>query len=80
MSILTGVTPTDTAEVRERVQRFQEAVGRIRQEVRKVIVGQDEVIEHVLIALFVGGHCLIDRLARHSQDAAGANTGADTRA
>jgi|KBSMisStaDraftv2_1062788.scaffolds.fasta_scaffold68720_2 MoxR-like ATPase len=62
MSILTGVTPTDTAEVRERVQRFQEAVGRIRQEVGKVIVGQDAVIENVLIALFVGGHCLLTGL------------------
>jgi MoxR-like ATPase len=62
MSILTGVTPTDTAEVRERVQRFQEAVGRIRQEVRKVIVGQDGVVENVLIALFVGGHCLLTGL------------------
>jgi MoxR-like ATPase len=62
MSILTSVTPTDTAEVRERVQRFQEAVGRIRQEVRKVIVGQDAVIENVLIALFVGGHCLLTGL------------------
>ena len=29
---------------------------------RKVIVGQDEVIEQVLIALFVGGHCLITGL------------------
>jgi MoxR-like ATPase len=62
MSILTSVTPTDTAEVRERVQRFQEAVGRIRQEVGKVIVGQDAVIENVLIALFVGGHCLLTGL------------------
>jgi MoxR-like ATPase len=31
-------------------------------EVRKVIVGQDEVIEHVLISLFVGGHCLLTGL------------------
>src|SRR5262249_25814404 len=28
-------------------------------ELRKVIVGQDEVVEEVLIALFTGGHCLI---------------------
>jgi MoxR-like ATPase len=28
-------------------------------EVRKVIVGQEEVLDQVLIALFVGGHCLI---------------------
>jgi MoxR-like ATPase len=62
MSILTGVTPTDTEELRERVRRFQEADSRIRQEVRKVIVGQDGVVENVLIALFVGGHCLLTGL------------------
>src|ERR671931_257089 len=32
---------------------------RILNELRKVIVGQDEVVEQVLIALFTGGHCLI---------------------
>src|SRR5215211_564301 len=44
------------SEVAERV-----AVGRDRilNEIRKVIVGQDAVIEQVLIALFTGGHCLI---------------------
>ena len=32
--------------------------ARIVNEVRKVIVGQDEVIENLLIALFCNGHCL----------------------
>jgi MoxR-like ATPase len=32
---------------------------RILTELRKVIVGQDEVVDQVLIALFTGGHCLI---------------------
>ncbi len=32
---------------------------RILAEIRKVIVGQDAVIDQVLIALFTGGHCLI---------------------
>jgi MoxR-like ATPase len=32
---------------------------RILTELRKVIVGQDEVIEQVLTALFTGGHCLL---------------------
>src|SRR5688572_20804954 len=32
---------------------------RILQELRKVIVGQDEVVDEVLIALFTGGHCLL---------------------
>jgi MoxR-like ATPase len=46
----------DIAAVAERV-----AVGRERilSEIRKVIVGQDEVIDQVLMALFTGGHCLI---------------------
>ncbi|HZP47130.1 MAG TPA: AAA family ATPase [Vicinamibacterales bacterium] len=32
---------------------------RILAELRKVIVGQDQVIDQVLVALFTGGHCLI---------------------
>src|SRR5467141_4861706 len=32
---------------------------RILAELRKVIVGQDEAVEEVLIALFTAGHCLI---------------------
>src|SRR2546429_2627447 len=33
--------------------------ARIQAELAKVIVGQKEVIEQLLIALFAGGHCLI---------------------
>ena len=44
------------ADVAERVTQGRE---RILAELRKVIVGQDEVVELVLIALFTGGHCLI---------------------
>src|SRR6202790_701572 len=59
-------TPTiainDSAELKERIDRFQEIHRSIVQEVRKAIVGQDEVIEQVLISLFVGGHCLITGL------------------
>jgi MoxR-like ATPase len=32
---------------------------RILTELRKIIVGQDDVVDQVLIALFTGGHCLI---------------------
>ncbi|MCC6540462.1 MAG: MoxR family ATPase [Bryobacterales bacterium] len=52
----------DSAELQGRVARFQEARDQILQQVRRVIVGQDEVLEQVLIALFVGGHCLITGL------------------
>lgn len=57
------MTPTlDAQELKTRVERFQKAHSDIVAQVRRVIVGQDEVLEQVLIALFVGGHCLITGL------------------
>jgi len=61
MSTLT-TTIAGSAELKERIDRFQEAHRNIVREVRKVIVGQEEVVEQVLISLFVGGHCLITGL------------------
>src|SRR5438874_4790066 len=40
-------------------ERIADARARILSELGKVIVGQDEAVEQVLIALFTGGHCLI---------------------
>ena len=34
-------------------------VGSLRQELRRVIVGQDGVIDEILIAFLAGGHCLL---------------------
>lgn len=45
--------------VRPVVENFRAAMGRIRAEIKKVIVGQDDVVEHLLITLLVGSHCLI---------------------
>jgi MoxR-like ATPase len=53
---------TESAGLQERIARFQKTQEAIVGEVRKVIVGQDEVIEQVMVALFVGGHCLITGL------------------
>ena len=41
------------------VERVTHGRERILTEIRKVIVGQDDVIDQVLTALFTGGHCLI---------------------
>ena len=41
------------------VEKLSTSRDRIRAELAKVIVGQNEVIEELLIALFSGGHCLI---------------------
>ena len=40
-------------------ERVADARHRILTELRKVIVGQDEVVDEVLMSLFCGGHCLI---------------------
>ncbi len=40
-------------------ERVTAGRDRILTELRKTIVGQDEVVDQVLIALFTGGHCLI---------------------
>ena len=39
--------------------RLQEGKNLIMEQVRRRIVGQDSVIEEVLMALFAGGHCLL---------------------
>src|SRR3954464_1871335 len=52
----------DSSELKQRILRFQQAESDIVQQIRRVIVGQDEVLEQVMIALFVGGHCLITGL------------------
>jgi MoxR-like ATPase len=49
----------DAAQLQQRIERFHAVREGIIQQVREVIVGQDEVLDQVLIALFVGGHCLM---------------------
>ncbi len=56
------IASIDSAELKSRISRFQEVEQAIVNQVRKIIVGQDDVLEQVLIALFVGGHCLITGL------------------
>ena len=60
-----STTPTqtlDSTEIQERIRRFQQVHQDILTQVHRVIVGQEEVIEQVLVGLFVGGHCLITGL------------------
>src|SRR6266478_6383956 len=52
------LSPSGRAE-RETVERLTAGRAQIESELAKVIVGQKQVIEQILIALFAGGHCLI---------------------
>jgi MoxR-like ATPase len=58
---LTSEAPTEfeSGETKELVESFNTAFTKIRSEVQKVIVGQDEVVDNLLMTLLVGGHCLI---------------------
>ena len=53
-----AVAPLQQQE-REIVERLTAGRSQIETELAKVIVGQKDVIEQILIALFAGGHCLI---------------------
>jgi len=48
-----------TTNDQQTVEQILAGRARIRAELAKVIVGQDDVIEQMLIGLFAGGHCLI---------------------
>jgi MoxR-like ATPase len=48
--------------LKSRISRFREVDAEIVRQVKRVIIGQDEVVEQVRIGLFVGGHCLITGL------------------
>ncbi len=50
---------TADANAARDVEEFRYVMDNIRHQVGHVIVGQDEVVEQLLITLLVGGHCLI---------------------
>lgn len=50
----------DLEITRESIDKLSSAYQQIHGEMSKVIVGQDDVIEQLLIALFSRGHCLLE--------------------
>ena len=50
----------DTAAIKKETEKFRADFTKLKQEVGKMIVGMDEVVEYVLIGLFAGGHCLLE--------------------
>ncbi|CAN5439872.1 MoxR family ATPase [soil metagenome] len=58
-----GASVSESVAAYDRERKTVEQIGasrsRIEQELRKVIVGQKEAVDQLLIALFCGGHCLI---------------------
>src|SRR5688572_22262625 len=50
------------SNVREHLHKLHDARDTILREVRRVIIGQDEVVNQVMVVLLVGGHALITGL------------------
>ena len=44
----------------EQIQTFRKAYSALRQEIGKVIVGHDAIVDGTLVALFAGGHVLLE--------------------
>ncbi|MFN6943340.1 MAG: AAA family ATPase [Cytophagaceae bacterium] len=53
-----NVTTTDQND--QQFEKIQQSVSRIRQEIQQVIIGQNEMIDLMLAALFTGGHVLLE--------------------
>ncbi|TFG98131.1 MAG: MoxR family ATPase, partial [Calditrichales bacterium] len=43
----------------EAIERLPEVFEKIKSEIRQVIVGQDEIVDQLLVSLFARGHCLL---------------------
>jgi MoxR-like ATPase len=52
-------TETTTVGAVEAIERIRAGKDAILREIRKVIIGQDQVVQDVVAAFFAGGHCLI---------------------
>ena len=42
------------------LEKLTSVLGNVRQEVRKVIIGQDEVVDQALIVIFTNNHALLE--------------------
>lgn len=47
-------------EIEQEVARFREVVHSLRQQIQRVIVGHEEVIEQTIWCIFAGGHALLE--------------------
>jgi MoxR-like ATPase len=54
------MTATATESIEQKAARFREIFESLRSELSKVIVGQEKIIEGVLVALFASGHVLLE--------------------
>ena len=51
---------TSSDEIKEQLDRFRLDFGRLRDEIGKVIAGQQDIVQGTLVALLAGGHVLLE--------------------
>jgi MoxR-like ATPase len=56
---MTTPAPAPAHHMPEAIQEVQSAYRKLRDEIRKVIVGQDEVVDQMLMAIFCRGHAIV---------------------
>jgi MoxR-like ATPase len=52
------LSPNDSSDIRA-VAELKDAYERVRAEVGKVVIGQQDVIENLLVSILANGHCLL---------------------
>ena len=57
-----GSAPDRVGEVAGEVANFAATMDKIKRELSSIVVGQDDALEQLLIAILVGGHCLVTGL------------------
>ncbi len=55
-----GNQPVDEQDLLKEADNFRLAYQKVREQIGKVIVGQEEIVDGVLTCLFVGGHALLE--------------------
>jgi len=59
-TLSTTTTTTPSRNLGDILQEFRQHRGVMQQELQKIIVGQDDVIEQIFAAIFTRGHCLLE--------------------
>ena len=57
---ITNRREVSTMEATKKIELFSESIKKIQQEIKKDLVGQEDVVENVLIAIISGGNVLLE--------------------
>ncbi len=57
---MSTTTTTTSRNLGDILQEFRQHRGVMQQELQKIIIGQDDVIEQIFAAIFTRGHCLLE--------------------